>query len=109
MKTSGTPYDAQYSETFNAKKNDPKFQGQDERIKDKCNLIRSAPYTACRSERLKWKWSGKRSGHLDKRFRIIYMICEECIRLGDKKRNNCADCEGIALRRVRFIDITDYH
>lgn len=111
MTKSGSLYDAQYSETFSDKKNNPKFRSLVKRIEEKCSLIREAPYTACRSERLRWNLRGKRSGQLDDRFRLIYIVCEECINQDDKLWNDsdCPDCEGIALKRVRFIDITDYH
>ena len=106
----GWVYEAEYSETFNEKK-EGAFRLMAERIEEKCNLIRQAPYAACRSERLKGNLRGKRSGQLDRRYRLVYMVCEECVKQCDRERNleHCPDCEGEPLRRIRFINITDYH
>ena len=112
-------YDADYSELFIDKINSPEFAnfvdtGKDiDIIRDKCNLIREQPFTACKSERLKYKYSGKRSGRLSDKppFRIIYMFCAECVKAGDLDRNkkDCPGCDGKSRNLVRFIDIINYH
>ena len=104
-------YEDEYSATFKEKVASARFRLIARRIQQKCNLIRQAPYQACRSERLKGNYRGKRSGQLNERFRIIYMVCEECIKQGDQEWNleDCADCEGNPVKRIKFIDITDYH
>lgn len=104
-------YEALYSRTFYEKKGSPRFRLIIEKIEEKCDLIRQAPYTACHSERLKGNYRGKRSAQLDKRLRIIYMVCEECMKQGDHQWNHkdCSDCVGTPVKCIRFIDITDYH
>jgi Txe/YoeB family toxin of Txe-Axe toxin-antitoxin module len=107
----GSLYEAQYSDTFFRKKNGLQFRHIVKKIEEKCNMIREAPYTACRSERLRGDLRGKRSGQIDRRLRLIYMVCEECINRNDYRHNHkdCPDCTKIPLKRIRFIDITDYH
>ena len=111
MKRPGRLYDSDYSETFLEKKNSPSFKNLITTIENKCNLILQAPYSACKSERLKWNYRGKRSGRINDQYRVEYMICEECIKQNDYDYNHtdCPDCQRVALKRVRFIDITDYH
>ena len=80
-------------------------------IERKLVQIRTAPRAACKSERLKWRLSGKRSARLDQRYRIIYTICEECHQQGNQGRNlmDCPSCENVPSNTVNFIDIIDYH
>ena len=80
-------------------------------IRDKMNMILLAPRMACKSERLRWQFAGKRSAHIDRRWRIIYAICEECYQQGDQGRNlmDCPECEQVPSETVNFLDILDYH
>jgi len=80
-------------------------------IREKCTLILAHPYEACRSERLKHEWSGKRSGHVDRAVPLIYTICEECRKLGDQELNNldCCLAESPELTRLTFLTITRHY
>ena len=104
-------YDARYSATFLEKKASKRFRGLQDDIQEKCNLILQAPYGACKSERLKYEYRGKRSGRLGASLRIIYTICEECYKAGDQEQNlmDCPDCPEVLLKTVNFLDIIDYH
>jgi len=105
-------YHDRYSETFKAKKNDPQFRSLARQAKNKCNLILQAPYGACKSEPLKYEWARKRSGRLTDQLRIIYKICEECQKRGEQESNHmisCLSCEGVPVKTVNFLDITEYH
>lgn len=104
-------YEAEYSEPFKEKIAGPRFRYIAKRIKSKCELIRQMPYGACHSERLKGNYVGKRSGQLDERLRVIYIVCEECMKHGDQQWNldNCAKCLGLPKKLIKFIDIVDYH
>jgi len=111
MKRSGEVYEARYSTTFLEKKASKKFRGLQDMIRKKCNLILQAPYSACKSERLKYEFRGKRSGRLTDNHRIIYTICEECYKAGDQEQNlmACPNCPEVPLKTVNFLDIIDYH
>jgi len=105
-------YHDRYSEAFNEQKNSPQFQNLAKAIERKCNLICQAPYTACKSEKLKYEWAQKRSGRLTDRFRIIYKVCKECRAAGNEQSNHmvaCLSCEDIQDNTVNFLVITDYH
>jgi Txe/YoeB family toxin of Txe-Axe toxin-antitoxin module len=105
----GLLYDDDYSEIFLLKKKSPQFSSLAKTIQKKCDLIRQAPYGACKSERLRYNLTGKRSGRINDQYRLIYMVCEECIKTGDQINNSCKGCQNKPLKIVRFIDITDYH
>lgn len=111
MKRSGELYEARYSATFLEKKASKAFRGLQDAIRKKCNLILQAPYGACKSERLKYEYQGKRSGRLKGTYRIIYTICEECYKAGDQEQNlmDCPNCPEVPLKTVNFLDIIDYH
>ena len=105
-------YVDRYSEAFNEQKNHPQFQDLTTTIENKCNLIRQAPYTACKSEKLKWDWANKRSGRLNDQFRIIYKVCKGCRKRGEQESNHmveCLSCDDIPDETVNFLGITDYH
>lgn len=103
-------YEERRSQTFQRKVQTASSDRRDD-IERKILLIRTAPTAACKSERLKWDFSGKRSARLDRRHRIIYTICEECYQQGDQGRNlmDCPGCEDVSAQTVNFLDITDYH
>ena len=112
MNRSGAMYHDRYSQAFNELKNSPQFHNLAGTIKNKCSLIRQAPYTACKSEPLKYKWARKRSGRINDRWRVIYKVCKECRRRGQQESNHmvkCLPCEGVPDDTVNFLDITDYH
>lgn len=105
-------YHDRYSEIFNEQKESPRFRLLRKTIKNKCNLIRQAPLTACKSEKLKYAWANKRSGRLNDQFRIIYKVCKECRQRGEQESNHmveCLSCDDIPDETVNFIVITDYH
>jgi hypothetical protein len=55
---------------------------------------------------LKGLLRGKRKlKFMGKKLRIVFAICEECRRLGQKKLNNCRDCEHIPNNAVMIFDI----
>lgn len=103
-------YDERRSQAFQQSLDGP-FAARRRVVEDKIRQIRTAPKTACRSEPLKWRFRGKRSARLDRRYRIIYTICEECYQQGNQERNlmDCPDCENIPTETVNFLDIIDYH
>lgn len=105
-------YHDRYSEVFTGQKDSPQFRILAKAIKDKCNLICQAPYTACKSEKLKYEWAQKRSGRLTERLRIIYKVCKECRERGEEESNHmveCLSCEDIPDNTVNFLVIIDYH
>ena len=103
-------YDVRFSATF-MNKLTAQTESQRRTIEGKIKLVRSAPLTACKSERLRWDLSGKRSARVDQRWRLIYAICEECHQRGDQGRNlmDCPECEQVPSKTVNFLDILDYH
>lgn len=111
MERYGEVYEARYSATFLEKKASKKYRGLRDTIEKKCNLILQAPRGACKSERLKYEYRGKRSGRVDDTSRIIYTICEECYEAGDQEQNlmDCPNCPKVPLKTVNFLDIIDYH
>ena len=105
-------YHDRYSQMFNAKKNSLELSQLADDIERKCNQIRQAPYGACKSEKLKYDWTRKRSGRLSEGLRIIYKVCQECRKRGEEEQNhmvNCLPCEGVPDKTVNFLDITNYH
>jgi Txe/YoeB family toxin of Txe-Axe toxin-antitoxin module len=103
-------YRERRTRTFQAKL-DGFFAQKRRAAESKIRLILSAPRTACHSERLRWDFAGKRSARLDRRYRIIYTICEECYQQGDQGSNlmDCLSCDNVSIETVTFLDILDYH
>lgn len=104
-------YDERRSTTFD-KRLKSQIPPRRQLIEKKINMIRQLPYSACRSEPLKWRYRGKRSAEIDRSpDRIIYTICKECYRQGHRESNimDCPPCEFIPLETVNFLDILDYH
>ena len=105
-------YHDRYSESFGEQKKSPRFRNLAKAMESKCKLILQAPYSACKSEPLKYEWARKRSGHLTEQLRIIYKICEECRKRGEEEPNHmvaCLPCEGVPDDTVNFLTIVDYH
>ncbi len=104
-------YSVRYSQTFADRLDTPPFNAMRNTIEDKVTLVLHAPYGACKSERLKYKWTRKRSAHIDKRYRLIFKVCQECERDNQQEPNhmvNCMPC-GVPLTTVNFLDITDHY
>jgi Txe/YoeB family toxin of Txe-Axe toxin-antitoxin module len=104
-------YDERRSLRFDEKLN---AQTKDRRqlIEDKMKMVRELPYSACKSEPLKWRYRGKRSARIDKApDRIIYTVCQECHQQGHQKSNlmDCPGCEDVPMETVNFLDIDNYH
>lgn len=105
-------YQARYSQTFSDHLRDPRFSGMLQDIKRKTEMIMQQPYTAAKSEKLKYNWARKRSARVDDRFRLIYKICEECEKRSEGEPNhmtNCLSCDEIPATTVNFLDITDHY
>jgi len=45
---------------------------------------------------------GKRRRHVSGNYVLVYAICDECIKLGHQKFNNCNICNGAPQKRVIF-------
>lgn len=105
-------YHDRYSETFKEQKESPTFRSLAETVENKCNLIRQAPYTACKSHPLQYEWTRKRSGRINKQYRVVYKICKECRKRDEGERNHmveCLSCDDTPDETVNFLAITDYH
>ena len=105
-------YQARYSQTFSARLQEPKFTNLLENINHKAEMVMQLPYTAAKSEKLKYDWTRKRSAHVDERYRLIYKICEECRKRNEGEPNhmtNCLPCAGVPDTTVNFLDITDHY
>ena len=105
------PYSAAYTHEFAEQLASREFRSLAALVKEKCDLIVAEPYTACRSERLRFDFSGKRSGQVGRGVRLIYTICEECRDQGDQQRNDleCCAAEECDLTRVTFLTITRHY
>ena len=104
-------YTVRYTETFKKRLKDRLHSQQANKIRAKCEMIIAHPYTACKSEPLKYSYVGKRSGRVDQRYRIIYTVCEECYKQGHQQANlsDCADCEDVPPKTITFLDIVDHY
>lgn len=88
------------------------FRELKETIEKRCNSINQLPYRACKSEKLKYNWARKRSGHINKKYRIIYKVCEECRKRNEGEPNHmikCLSCDDTPDKTVNYLAITDYH
>jgi mRNA-degrading endonuclease YafQ of YafQ-DinJ toxin-antitoxin module len=73
--------------------------------------ILADPYNARGSHRLKHDWSGYRAADFEGPDRIIFRVCEECIRLNELALHplDCCDEEDRDGARITFVDFGDYH
>lgn len=101
----------EYSEQFKEKLDSKEFRSLRGRIYAKCALLRQSPYGAAHSERLRYDLSGKRSARVDKRVRLIFTVCEECIREHLwPNRNNCCDDPSVRNpNTIVFLDIWSHY
>lgn len=104
-------YEGRYTKRFKNRLEEPPFNQLKEKISEKCQMILQHPLSACKSELLKHSYKGKRSGRLDRQYRIIYTVCSECHKQGYQEANllNCPDCKDVPMETVTFLDITDHY
>jgi Txe/YoeB family toxin of Txe-Axe toxin-antitoxin module len=104
-------YRGVYAQEFSDQLVSRDFRSKASQIQQKCKQILQAPYTACRSERLKHESRGQRSAQIDRLLRVIYTICEECRTQGDMEFNqlDCCAEEDADLTRVTFLTITKHY
>lgn len=110
-RSSPQPRNPAYTAEFIHALESPEFRSLARLIKQKCYLLLADPYGACKSERLKFDYAGKRSARVNKSVRLIYTICEECRAVGDEERNalECCLAEDCDLSRVTFLTITRHY
>jgi len=82
-------------------------------VRAACEEILADPLSVRGSHLLRYEWSGFRGADLDRRRRIIYRVCEECIRCHHQEQHPL-DCCGWTTRddgaaMVNFVDLVDYH
>lgn len=99
-------YSAKYSQLFeeiisSTKKKDIHFVGG---IKEGVQKLLLSPYN--NDSWLKHEYAGKHKKYVagPSGYRIIFAICEECIRRGDQKLNQCTSCPGTERKVVVFFD-----
>jgi mRNA-degrading endonuclease YafQ of YafQ-DinJ toxin-antitoxin module len=82
-----------------------------ETIRAACEEIAENPYTARGSHRLSHDWSGFRAADFAKSKRIIYRVCDECVRLRQQSQTplDCCEIEDPAPDFLTFVDFGDYH
>lgn len=82
-----------------------------EAIRTACQEITANPYTARGSHRFSHDWSGFRAADFAKAKRIIYPVCDECIRLRQQAQTplDCCEVEYPAPDFLTFVDFGDYH
>lgn len=104
---SAVPYEARFTAQFlrATRKEDA------DELRRICEEITSEPYVARGSEPLSYEWAGFRAAVFDRKKRIIYRICEECIRKHQKGLAPLACCldPNRPERVVTFVDFGDYH
>jgi Txe/YoeB family toxin of Txe-Axe toxin-antitoxin module len=93
-------YKAEFTEVFNDNLN--KFSGLKKQIQKKVNRILINPYY---SEFLSENLIGCRSIRVTRNFRILFVICEECIKI--KKCKYCF-CEGLPNKTVIFLTVNTH-
>jgi Txe/YoeB family toxin of Txe-Axe toxin-antitoxin module len=69
------------------------------------------PYQGRGTHLLAHDWSGVRAADFDGRHRIIYRVCEECVKLQLTEQNPLACCgqPDRPLLVITFVDFGDYH
>ena len=80
-------------------------------LRQACEEIAAAPYTARGSHTLSHEWAGFRAADFVHGQRIIYRVCEECVQKHQetiKPLACCARPEDSKLV-VTFVDFGDYH
>ena len=87
----------------------PRLQRRYERVLE---LLTQDPYGAARSEQLRHDFAGLRSAVLLDQWRLIFKVCEECLR-NQMQESNPLDCcrNEIELpdRTVNIIDISNHY
>lgn len=80
-------------------------------IREACREISADPYHARGSHRLSHDWSGFRAADFVRGKRIIYRVCEECIRLHQDEGGPFDCCRDAEAPRdfLTFVDFGDYH
>lgn len=75
------------------------------------NVLSANPYSARRSKRLKGPLAGLRSARIDRRWRLIFRLCEECESLGDKSRRplDCCFTGETESRTMNVLCISDHY
>jgi mRNA-degrading endonuclease YafQ of YafQ-DinJ toxin-antitoxin module len=100
-------YKACYTQQFrrSTKKADQKA------LKEACEEILADPYNARDSHRLRYDWAGFRAATFTGPDRIIFRVCEECVRLREQKVRplGCCEQESPDNAIVTFVDFGDYH
>ena len=100
------PYSDGYSNIFS--KNYQKFKSLQSRIDKKCEMVLKDPYAgteflADATDGLNLK--GCRSIRVDRNFRIIFVVCEECRRLKDCEY---CFCESLPDKSVVFLTVNTH-
>ena len=82
-----------------------------EAIREACEEIAADPYRARGSHLLSHDWSGFRAANYQQGKRIIYRVCEECIRLKMDQTGQFECCKNAEGPRdfLTFVDFGDYH
>jgi len=78
-----------------------KYKELVKRALEKTLYICNNPYQL--GEPLRDNLNGLRSFPLAKNFIIVFIICEECKKLNQQKKNACVDCESIPNNTVVFL------
>ena len=77
------------------------------------DAIIEGPYDPRNSHTLSHDWAGFRAWEFDRRDRIIYRVCEECVQKNQCDLHPLACCEESEARRplqvITLVDFGDYH
>ena len=70
-------------------------------------LLEQDPYRAAGSERLKYDWVGLRSAELVQQWRLIFKICQECVRQNLQANNPIDCCRGDLESNDEFVNVIE--
>lgn len=75
--------------------------------KDTIKKLEQDPMGPAHSELLKYQYKGLRSAHVNKKWRLIYKVCEECIRCQFQNFNPLPCCCGDEPCDPQLVNVTE--
>ncbi len=110
---SGTSWTVRYSHQFQSQIGQRFFRRQNwrELITQRLEILLSDPQRAARAERLSQQFAGLRSARIDRRYRIIYKLCRECVSFDDRTRwpLDCCVLGEVDESAVNILFISDHY